>query len=445
MTDEAQHGMTRREFVVSGGVGLAGLAIGGLAGYGLSGKDSGTGGSSAGAAAGKPLNIAAAYPLTGPYAGDGAQMQMGLEMGIAEINAAGGVLGRQLKATFQDLEDLSTDKVVNAVQRALSGNPAALFMGYTTATSSEYPAIAQAGIPAFHNNTLQASADWVAKDLATRGSIFQTCPSEIPYGPGFANLVVSLEDSKKWTPSSKTAAIVTSLDVYSLNIANQFKQSIEKNGYKVTLFEKVNAPLSEWGPILTKIRRDPPGIIFFADYIVGDLASFTKQFRSSPTPSLLYEQYGPSVPEYLKLTGDAANGVIWSTVIGILPDAIGAKYKEDFQTRFNQKPGLSLAGAQRDNALIWWSAAARAGNPTDYAKVVSMVKAFQYRGVCGSYNFSPKDLTAISYPGSGDPTVYTDDPSLGLPNLTFQIQGQQQVLIFPDPYVQGSFQLPPWF
>ena len=125
----------------------------------------------------------------------------------------------------------------------------------------------------------------------------------------------------------------------------------------------MNAPLSEWGPVLAKIRQNPPGVVFHADYIVGDLASFTKQFRSEPTPSLLYEQYGPSVPEYLKLTGDAANGVIWSTVIGILPDAMGEQYKKDFDAKFKQQPGLSLAGAQRDAVFLWWSAAARAGDP----------------------------------------------------------------------------------
>jgi branched-chain amino acid transport system substrate-binding protein len=36
------------------------------------------------------------------------------------------------------------------------------------------------------------------------------------------------------------------------------------------------------------------------------------------------------------------------------------------------------------------------------------------------------------------------DPSLGMPHLTFQIQNGKQVLISPDPYAIGSFQLPSW-
>jgi branched-chain amino acid transport system substrate-binding protein len=433
--------MTRREFVLGGGAAVAGLVVGGAAGYGLAPKNS-KASTSTGSKA--PIHIAAAYPLTGSYAGDGAQMKMGVEMGVAELNAQGGLLGRNVEVSFGDIQDLSTDKVVSAVQYVLGANPSALFMGYTTSDNSEFTAMAQSGIPCFHNNTFTGNAEWVAKDLAHRGNIFQICPTELPYGPGFATMLKNLEDSKSWTPTKKSAAIVTSLDPYSVSIANQFQAAIKKQGWAVSLFEKVNAPLSEWGPVLAKIRQNPPGVIFHADYIVGDLASFTKQFRSAPTQSLLYEQYGPSVPEYLSLAGSAANGVVWSTVIGILPDAIGQKYVADFTAKFNQAPGRSLAGAQRDAVLLWATAVGRAGSPDAHSAVVQEVKANQYRGVCGSYNFSPTDLTAISYPGTGDPNVYTMDASLGMPDLTYQIQNGQHVLIFPDPYTQGAFIKPPW-
>jgi branched-chain amino acid transport system substrate-binding protein len=441
MEISSEEGMSRREFVVGAGAAAAGLAIGGAAGYGLAPKSTQ---SSGGTTTKQPIHIAAAYPMTGWGAGDGAQMKMGIEMGVSEINASGGLLGRQLVVDFGDIEDVSADKVVSTLQYVLRSKPAALFMGYTTNASAEYPIMAEAGIPSFHNNTFSGNSNWVAKDLANRGNIFQICPNEKPYAPAFAALLQDLVKSKAWTPSKETAAIVTSLSAYSLSIANAFQAAIQQMGWKVSLFEKVNSPNAEWGPILSKIRQDPPGVIFHSDAAVGDLASFTKQFRSAPTPSLLYEVYGPSVPEYLKLTGSASDGVLWSTVIGILPDAIGKKYVADFTAKFNQAPGSSLAGAQRDAVMLWWSAAARAGDPTAYARVLNELKTQQYRGVCGSYNFGPPDLTAISYPGTGDPNVYAMDPSLGLPNLAYQIQNGQQVLISPEPYTQGAFDLPPW-
>ena len=60
------------------------------------------------------------------------------------------------------------------------------------------------------------------------------------------------------------------------------------------IYEEVTAPNADWGPILSKIRANPPGLIYMTDYIPGDLASFVKQFVTAPTQSLLYQQYGPA-------------------------------------------------------------------------------------------------------------------------------------------------------
>ena len=58
----------------------------------------------------------------------------------------------------------------------------------------------------------------------------------------------------KWTPSAKTAYVVTSNDPYSLNIANSFKGGVEKLGWKVVGFDKFTVPQANWGGVLVKIR-----------------------------------------------------------------------------------------------------------------------------------------------------------------------------------------------
>jgi branched-chain amino acid transport system substrate-binding protein len=81
---------------------------------------------------------------------------------------------------------------------------------------------------------------------------------------------------------------------------------------------------------------------------------------------------------------------------------------------------------------------AEAGDPHDFAKVNKIVKGTVYRGVCGTYSFPDDYLTCYPYPD------HTKDPSLGMAHLTFQIQNGKQVLISPEPYATGSFQLPGW-
>jgi branched-chain amino acid transport system substrate-binding protein len=254
--------------------------------------------------------------------------------------------------------------------------------------------------------------------------------------------LTKLEESGAWVPKNKTVAIVQTSNPYALNIAKSFKTEGAKAGWTVTLEETINPPLAEWGPVLAKIRANPPDLIMNLDYYMADLASFTKQFVASPTQSLLYEQYGPSVPAYLDLAKDAANGVLWSTDIGLIPDAIGNAWKARYQTMYNAAPGLSTAPGQYDAIMLYRQGVCEAGDPDDFAKVNAQIAKTIFRGVCGGYMFNPTNLTVYSYPGTG--LQQTEDAGLGQPLLTFQIQDLKQVLVGPDPYTQGTFQKPPW-
>ena len=167
-----------------------------------------------------------------------------------------------------------------------------------------------------------------------------------------------------WTPSSKTAYVVTSNDPYSLNIAKSFQTSVEKMGWEVVGFDQFTVPQANWGGELVKIRDENPGVIVFSDYAAGDEASFMKQFARHPTKSLVYQQYAPSIPQYLQLAGSAANGVIWSTVVGILQDdPVAQPFIDKFTAKFGSGPGFSNAGDQYDLMKIWAQAAGVAGDP----------------------------------------------------------------------------------
>ncbi len=56
------------------------------------------------ALAADPIKIGVVTPLSGTYAGIGQQVRWGLELATKEVNAAGGVMGRQLELIFEDEE-----------------------------------------------------------------------------------------------------------------------------------------------------------------------------------------------------------------------------------------------------------------------------------------------------------------------------------------------------
>lgn len=432
-------GITRRNFVTGlTAAGLGGLVVGAAGGYVAAPKDSGS--STSGSGGAKPdLKIGSVSPVSGSYSGDGQEMTRGQQLAIDAINAAGGVAGAKLTLVVGDVADMSPENYVKQAQRLVNQEKvAAIFSGYTTNDSSEYSVYADAGIPVLHLNTLQANVDYVTQHKID--NIYQGCPSETWYGKGFVPLMQSWISNGSWKPSSKTVAIITSNDPYSISIAQAFKASVTAIGWTVTIYEEVTAPYADWGPQLAKIRANPPGLIFMTDYIPGDLASFVKQFVTAPTQSLLYQQYGPSVPEYLQLAGTAGDGVVWSTTIGTLPDKIGTDFMAAYKAKFNSDAGLSQAGGQFDMVRLWAQAAAMAGDPYDFKLVNKLLKGTIFRGVSGTTKWiSDTELAVAPYPD------LVNDTSLGMAHLTYQIQTGKQVPVFPVPFASGSFQKPPWF
>ncbi len=438
MSARPSNRITRKELVVGAGASAAGgLIVGGVGGF-FGGRASKSGSSSSAATkSSQPLVIGAGVPVTGAFSGDGQEMLRGLQLGVAEINANGGVLGRPLKISVLDTKEQAPDVMTSAMRKFVSDKVAAIFAPFLTYSSIEFRTVGPAGIPMFHVNTFQGNLDDVKKHGYT--NIFEGCPSQVWYGSGFVVVINQLIKSRAWKPSAKSIAVVTSNDPYSLTIAQAFRKQMGTEGWKTNVFEEFSIPQADWGPVLVKIRENPPGIVFFSDYTAGDEASFIKQFRQSPTKSLVYQQYAPSVPEYLKLAGKAADGVVWSTVIGsITSDEIGKKFVADYKAKFHQEPGLSNAGAQYDLVRLWAEAAAMAGDPYNFKQVNKNVARMTFRGVSGSFRFAPGYLAAYAYPDQ------VSDPSVGMPHLTFQIQEGKQQLISPSPYASASFKLPAW-
>ena len=120
---------------------------------------------------------------------------------------------------------------------------------------------------------------------------------------------------------------------------------------------------------------NPPSILFTTDYNPADNAAMAQQWvATGGSPTLIYQQYGPSVPEYLELAGDAANGIIWATVLGVLPDKIGNDFRGRYEAKFGMPPGWANAGGCYDIVWTWAKAVALAGDPQDYRKVAQITE-----------------------------------------------------------------------
>ena len=438
MSDSPQRrpkGVSRRQLVAGMGAATFGGVIAGGAGGFFGGRSTNSEASSG--KKGEPLPIGVLAPVTGAAAADGQEMVRGIRLGVAEINDNGGVGGRPLEIKLLDAKDQTPEIMTSAMRKFVADRVGAIFAPFITYVNVETPIAGRAGVPLFHVNTYQGNVDFAIENGYR--NIFQGCPSEIWYATGFIGVMQRLIDGGKFTPRKKTVAVVSSNDAYSISIARRFRADVQKLGWKVVQFDTYTVPQSEWGSTLTRIRKNDPDVVFHSDYFVGDEASFIKQFAEAPTNSLVYQQYAPSIPEYLKLAGKAADGVLWATTTGtIVDDDLGQAFVAAYRKAYKSEPGLANAGNQYDLVKLWAQAAGMASDPLAYDEVGDNVRRMVVRGVNGAYKLGPDQQTNLPYPAK------VKDPSLGEPLLTFQIQDGRQVLIGPDPYTKGEFKTPPW-
>lgn len=427
-------GVTRRQLLNgAGGAAFGGIILGGAAGY--FGGNASAGGGGGGGAKGEPITIGALVPVTGPGAPDGQEMLRGMRLAADEINAQGGVGGHQVNISVLDAKDQAPDVMTNAMRKFVSDQVAAVFSPFLTTTSIEIPIIGRASIPMLHANALQANID-AAIDGGFH-NIFEVCPSEKWYGPGFVSVMDQLTKSGQFKPRNKTAAVVTATDGYSISIARGFRSEVQKLGWSVVMFDTYTSPQAEWGGTLGRVRNKNPDVLFQSDYYAGNEASLIKQFAQAPTQSLVYQQFAPSIPEYRELSGSASDGVLWATTTGtIFNDDVGKAFDKAYRAKYNREPGAANAGGQYDAVWMWAYAAGVAGDPFEYDAIGENLSKLVYRGVNGIYNMI--EQACYSYPPQ------TDDPSLGMPLQTYQIQKGEQVMISPDPYTTGKFETPPW-
>ncbi|MBE7553061.1 MAG: ABC transporter substrate-binding protein [Anaerolineales bacterium] len=389
---------------------------------------------------GEPIRVVGIFPLSGFIAADGEEMRNGLVMAIDEINEMGGLLGSPLEYIEIDDVDSLTDDITTAFQRAVEvEEPDVIISGYHLATGPEFDIVADAERLYYNVNTQIAWIERYQSDPAKNWGIFQCDPAEIWYGGGFALWLDQLvADGKYELPAGKTAFILAADDPYGTVIANSFEEAITKLGWEVIGKETVSAGnTSDWGPVLSTVRDNPPSVLFSSDYNPADDAAMAQQLAADPIPCLVYQQYGPSVPEFLDLAGEAANGIIWATVLGLLSDKIGNDFRARYEAKFGQAPGWANAGGVYDTTMVWAKSVALAGDAKNYRRVAAMTERLIHRGTTGSISF--ENHAGLAYPGQ------TTDPSLGQPHIIVQIQNGEHKIISPAPYTTSDFQLPPWF
>lgn len=381
------------------------------------------------------VKIGLLAPLTGPAAADGQEFQRGAQMAIDEANSAGGVDGHTFELVVGDVKDQSAANVTSAVERLL-GDQDVHFMltGYASLTNFEIDHMAEAEMPYMLAATSQQTKDIIAPNPENYACCWSLTPSFDAYNTDVTMFVEKLAAEGKITLPTKKAAIISSDNAYSKTISEGMKKTFKEKGWTITVDELVPfGEVTDWRSILAKVREDVPDVVINTDYLPGNSASFLNQFLEQPTKSLVFLQYAPSVPEFVELTKEKSNGVIYNLLGGALTtpknpraDEVAAKFK----AKYGVESGTYGVGLY-EMVHVYFDALKKAGDPTDHAAIMKALSETDKQVAEGRLKFDPATHLAMQ----GDDYI---------PITFFQIWDGKRTLVSPAKYATGEFQPQPW-
>ena len=195
-------------------------------------------------------------PTTGATAIYGTAVKNGAQIAVDEINAAGGINGKQIEYRFEDVQN-DAEKAVNAYN-TLKDWGMQMLVGTTTTA----PCIAVAGKTASDNLfqiTPSASAPSVLS--SGNGNIFQVCFTDPNQGIASAQYIAENKLAKK------IGIIYDSSDVYSSGIEEKFEAEAKDKGLQIVSKAAFTADSkTDFGTQLQKAKDAGADLLFLPIY-----------------------------------------------------------------------------------------------------------------------------------------------------------------------------------
>lgn len=388
-----------------------------------------------------PILVGSMVPLEGRAREDGVEMIRGATLALDEINALGGIHGHPLQLVVQhvDVDRTGLSNVTEAMHRLLSNGVHAITSGYLLHQARAVELAGAEGIPFLHASASSYIDDVVSADPTRFRGIFQVCPTDRNYAPSFVDFMTRLRDSGQWNPHSRELVIAqqSMWEIIDFGLERAMQLAREQ-GWDLVPVNVTDREGTEqaWADLPARIGA--PAAVMLGSFFADDHLRFLDSFLATPSASLVYSIYAPSLPGFRRRSRGRADGLLWASTTGTYSDEIARQFARAYTSKFTAPPGRSMAGISYDRIQILAQAWSQTGDPRDYDEVASRLLRTRFRGVNGSYVFT----------GSGHGTVPLDatsrDPSIAQAHTIFQLQKGRNVLLDPAVYATGRFVPPSW-
>lgn len=323
------------------------------------------------------IKIGLIQPMTGSVAYNGMADINGSKLAVAERNAKGGVLGKQIELVIEDGQ-CQPAKTVNAAEKLIQKDRVPVISGAfcSSATAAIMPVAEKYKVPLLTGVSSMAN-------LTERGNtwFFRSAETDALMAHAFAKILV---DNLKL----KTIAYIGVNDDWGRGGVDEFSKQIEALGGKTVLKQYFDHGTTDFYTLLTRVRAAKPDGIFVAAE-TQDGSIIVKQMKELGLTSQVFGVGSWATADFVKLTGDASEGIHAAVPYAATLDTpANQAFVQAYQAAYKEAPGkYSAAGYNALNIIM--DAIERAG-AAEPDKIRAALEKTSYQGPNGEFKFDAK-------------------------------------------------------
>ena len=335
-----------------------------------------------GAAFAQEITIGSAGPMTGQYASFGAQLKNGAEQAVADINAAGGVMGKQLKLEIGD--DACDPKQAKSVGEKFANMKLPFVAGHYC-TGSSIPAsesYAEGGV-------VQITPASTGVAFTDRGlwNTFRVCGRDDQQGA-----VAGAYLAKHY--KGKIIAILNDKSAYGKGLAEETKKAMNKAGVKEKLYESYTAGDKDFNALVSKLKVAKVDVVYVGGYHT-EAGLILRQMRDQGLKAQMISGDALVSNEFWSITGAAGEGMMFTFNPDPRKKPTAAAVVKEFQAKGIDPEGYTLYSYA---AIQVWAAAVKKAGTLDGKKVAETIRSGKWDTVLGPISYDKKgDITGAAY------------------------------------------------
>jgi len=316
--------------------------------------------------------------MSGPTSVWGAAVTSGIEMAIEEVNAEGGIDGKELKLITYDTK-LDVQEAINAYNRLATSDKVSAIVG---------PPISNIGIavaPVSEDKKVPLVGSFLDERATTKEDgtpykyMFLMQPSAGQQAQIMAGYGLEKQGLKKF------AVLFNQANAYSVSLSKPFIDYVNNNGGEVVIEETYNASDKDFKTQLAKIKNENPDAIYAPNY-VQELTLIVKQARALGIDVPILGGLD-AAPPFADLAGDAANKVLFPNNFAPDEPQLQEVYNA-YKDKHGEEP-LNKVFIGYDSMLLIAQALKESGSADPQAVAEALANIKELEGTTGTISISP--------------------------------------------------------